>query len=103
MDYFEAVETGRGTTGAGTGQTGLIAAKPDEGRDSARVFMRQSRVRLSLREADFTGPSRSAGLSVKDTPRPLWDRREETSRDTHHDEREGLLGRGAPPHTGDEK
>jgi len=62
---------------------------------------RQSGVRLSLREADFTGPRQSAGLSVKDTPKPLWKRREEeTSRDTRNDKTGELVGRGGPPQTG---
>lgn len=36
------------------------------------IQQRQIRVCLSLCKADFTGPSQSAGLSVKDTPKPLW-------------------------------
>jgi len=35
------------------------------------IQQRQIRVCLSLCEADFTGPSQKAGLSVKDTPKPL--------------------------------
>jgi len=67
MDYLEAVETGRGTSGAGTsaGQTGLDCSEARRGpsRDSARVFLVKTAVIVNNNIPDVIHPVPGIGAN----------------------------------------